>query len=179
MEAYGECSLLGPGDPAVGPRGAVGPADLRVAVREAPEERRGGRGSDLRGGAATDHALRGHEDRRATGPGDAVPHAGPAGASAHADDQLTINALRGQLAEYGVTAPQGPAHVDRLARAVEDPGSGLPGRVRELGVLLLAQIAEPEVKIASLESDLNACARQDEEAARLMTIPGIGPVAAR
>ena len=62
---------------------------------------------------------------------------------------------------------------------MEDPGSGLPGRVRELGVLLLAQIAEPEVKIASLESDLNACARQDEEAARLMTIPGIGLVTVR
>ncbi len=90
----------------------------------------------------------------------------------------TINALRGHLAEYGVTAPQGPAHVCRLARAVEDPDSGLLEPVRELGLLLLAQIAELEVKIAGLETDLNACARQDEEAARLMTIPGIGPVTA-
>ena len=90
----------------------------------------------------------------------------------------TINALRGHLAEYGVTAPQGPAHVGRLARAVEDPDSGLPEPVRELGGLLLAQIAELEEKISGLESDLHACARQDEEAARLMTIPGIGPVTA-
>ncbi len=90
----------------------------------------------------------------------------------------TINALRGHLAEYGVTAPQGPAHVGRLARAVEDPDSGLPEPVRELGGLLLAQIAELEEKIAGLESDLHACARQDEEAVRLMTIPGLGPVTA-
>ena len=90
----------------------------------------------------------------------------------------TINALRGHLAEYGVTAPQGPAHVGRLARAVEDPDSVLPEPVRELGGLLLAQIAELEVKIAGLETDLHACARQDEEAARLMTIPGVGPVTA-
>ena len=90
----------------------------------------------------------------------------------------TINALRGHLAEYGVIAPQGLAHVRRLARAVEDRDSGLPEPVRELGGLLLAQIAELEVKIAGLESDLHACARQDEEAARLMTIPGIGPVTA-
>ena len=88
----------------------------------------------------------------------------------------TRNALRGHLAEYGVTAPQGPAHVGRLARAVEDPDSGLPEPVRELGCLLLAQIAELAVKIAGLETDLDACARQDEEAARLMTILGIGPV---
>ena len=90
----------------------------------------------------------------------------------------TINALRGHLAEYGVIAPQGPAHVGRLAGAVENPDSGLPEPVRELGGLLLAQIAELEVKIAGLDKDLNACARQDEEAARLMTIPGIGPVTA-
>ena len=91
---------------------------------------------------------------------------------------MTINALRGHLAEYGVTAPQGPAHVGRLARVVEDPDWGLPEPVRELGGLLLAQIAELEVKIADLDEQLNACARQDEEAARLMTIPGIGPVTA-
>ena len=90
----------------------------------------------------------------------------------------TINALRGHLAEYGVTAPHRPAHVGRLAWAVENPDSGLPEPVRELGGLLLAQIAELNVKIAGLETDLNACARQDEGAARLMTIPGIGPVTA-
>ena len=32
----------------------------------------------------------------------------------------TINALRGHLAEFGVVAPQGPAHVGRLALALED-----------------------------------------------------------
>lgn len=90
----------------------------------------------------------------------------------------TINALRGHLAEFGVIAPQGPAHVSRLASALEDPGSGLPEAVRELGGLLLGQIAELEAKINGLEKDLRACARQDEEARRLMTIPGVGPITA-
>ena len=45
----------------------------------------------------------------------------------------TINVLRGHLAEFGIVAPQGPAHVDRLASAIEGPGSGLPASVRELG----------------------------------------------
>ena len=90
----------------------------------------------------------------------------------------TINALRGHLAEFGVIAPQGPAHVGRLASALEDPGSGLPGAVRALGGVLLGQIADLDAKIGGLEKELRACARQDEQAARLMTIPGIGPISA-
>ena len=90
----------------------------------------------------------------------------------------TINALRGHLAEFGVVAPQGVAHVGRLALALEDPDSGLPGAVRALGGVLLGQIADLDAKIDGLEKELRACARQDEQAARLMTIPGIGPIGA-
>ena len=90
----------------------------------------------------------------------------------------TINALRGHLAEFGVVAPQGVAHVGRLASALEDPGSGLPGAVRALGSVLLGQIADLDAKIGGLEKELRACARQDEQAVRLMTIPGIGPIGA-
>ena len=90
----------------------------------------------------------------------------------------TINALRGHLAEFGVVAPQGRAHVRRLASAVEDGGSSLPEPVRALGALLLAQIADLDGKIAGLERELHIQAREDEEAVRLMTIPGIGPITA-
>ena len=90
----------------------------------------------------------------------------------------TINALRGHLAEFGVVAPQGPAHVDRLASALQGPGSGLPGSVRELGALLLDRIEDLDAKIDGLRRELRARACQDDEAARLMTIPGIGPITA-
>ena len=90
----------------------------------------------------------------------------------------TINALRGHLAEFGVIAPQGRAHVRRLASAVEDGGSSLPAPVRVLGTLLLAQIADLDAKIAGLERELHIQAREDEEAARLMTIPGIAHITA-
>ena len=90
----------------------------------------------------------------------------------------TINALRGHLAEFGVVAPQGPAHVSRLASAVEDPCSGLPSAVCVLGSLLLDQIADLNEKVGGLEMEIRASARQDEEAARLMTVPGIGPISA-
>ena len=90
----------------------------------------------------------------------------------------TINALRGHFAEFGVVAPQGPAHVDRLAEAIEDADSGLPGPVRDLGALLFVQLAELEEKIAELEQELRERAREDEQTVRLMSIPGIGPLCA-
>ncbi len=90
----------------------------------------------------------------------------------------TINALRGHLAEFGVVAPQGPAHLGRLASALDDPDSDLPDPVRELGRLLLEQIAGLGEKIGGLEKELRVSARQDEDASRLMTIPGVGPITA-
>ena len=90
----------------------------------------------------------------------------------------TINALRGHLAEFGVVAPQGRAHVRRLASALEDPGSSLPEQVCALGALLLAQIADLDAQIAGLERELHIQAREDAEAVRLMTIPGIAHITA-
>ena len=90
----------------------------------------------------------------------------------------TINALRGHLAEFGVVAPQGTAAVRRLAGVLEDGDSALPGAVLELGRLLLERIDELDEKIYGLDKKLRASAREDEETARLMTIPGIGPITA-
>ena len=47
-----------------------------------------------------------------------------------------------------------------------------------LGSLLLDQIADLNEKVGGLEMEIRASARQDEEAARLMTVPGIGPISA-
>jgi transposase len=90
----------------------------------------------------------------------------------------TINALRGHLAEHGVIAPNGPAHVGRLAEVIEEPALGLPDPVVALGRMLLAHIAALAQQIALLEKELRQRARHDETARRLMTIPGIGVVCA-
>ena len=84
------------------------------------------------------------------------------GMSFHTRDLLvrqrtqTINALRGHLAEFGVVSSQGPAHVHRLASALQDPGSGLPGSVRELGALLLDRIEDFDAKIDGMGRELRA-----------------------
>ena len=81
----------------------------------------------------------------------------------------TINALRGHLAEFGV---------GRLAEALADPAAALPEAVRALGGLLLGQIAGFDEKIAGLEKDVRTESYRDEDAVRLMSVPGIGPVCA-
>ena len=89
-----------------------------------------------------------------------------------------INALRGHLAEFGIVAPQGRAHVAGLALALDEAASGLPAPVHELGGLLLDRIAALDAKIAGLDREIHLHARRDADAARLMTIPGIGPICA-
>ncbi len=90
----------------------------------------------------------------------------------------TINALRGHLAEYGVVAPKGRARIWQLAAVLEDGDCGLPEAVVELGRLLFGRIEELDEKIDGLDRELLAGSREDAETARLMTIPGVGPVTA-
>ena len=82
------------------------------------------------------------------------------------------------MADFGVVAPQGIARIGRLVGVLEEADSGLPEAVVALGWLLLERIDELDGKIDGLNSKLREAARQDEEAARLMTIPGVGPVTA-
>ena len=89
-----ERPLLGPGDRGSWSRGPLDPADIRQAVCQAPEERRGGGGGDLRGCAAPEFC--GGEDGGAAG--DAVRDL--------LVRQQTINALPGHLTEFGIVAPQ-------------------------------------------------------------------------
>ncbi len=90
----------------------------------------------------------------------------------------TINALRGHLAEFGIIAPKGAAHVNRLRRALEDTSTALPPEVVEIASMLLAQIEVLQEKITALEIRIRRRVPEDERAARLTTIPGVGPICA-
>ena len=67
-----------------------------------------------------------------------------------------INALRGQLSEHGVVAPQGPANVAILAQAIDDMTPSLPLLVVELARVYLDQIDRLSEKVAGLEKAI-AC----------------------
>ena len=90
----------------------------------------------------------------------------------------TINALRAHLAELGIVAPAGPAHVGRLAAIIEGEDGMLPAGVRDLARLLLDQIAGLAAKIAGLDAELRRRVTTDDTARRLTTIPGVGAVTA-
>ena len=90
----------------------------------------------------------------------------------------TINALRGHLPEFGIVAPRGPAHVGKLAQAVEAEGSGLPAAVRTVCGVLLKTLSVYDREIKEIEKEMRAQARACAETARLMSIPGVGPVSA-
>jgi transposase len=90
----------------------------------------------------------------------------------------TINALRGHLAEYGLIAPQGPSHVERLIARVEDPASGIPDVARSCLVRLVEMLRRLRTEITELDREIAARAKADDVARRLMTVPGIGPLIA-
>lgn len=89
-----------------------------------------------------------------------------------------INALRGHLAEHGVIAPQGVVHLKRLQAALADEAKALPEAVVQHANMVLDQISDLQSRIDLLEGEITATSRKEETAARLMTIPGIGPITA-
>lgn len=90
----------------------------------------------------------------------------------------TINALRGHLSEYGIIAPNGVYHVNRLLAELESQRTSLPAAVIEMCQLLFQHIAALEQQIAGLDRQIRQRARQEATVRRLMGIPGIGPICA-
>ena len=89
-----------------------------------------------------------------------------------------INALRGHLAEFGLVVAKGPAHVGRLIAQAEDYTRSLPHFVRPTFDALIEVLHSLYEKIALLDGEISRRAEEDEDARRLQTIPGIGPVTA-
>ena len=91
----------------------------------------------------------------------------------------TINAIRGHMAEYGWVAPKGPSWVAMLRDLINgDVGSSLPSAARDMFQVMLGMLDELDRQVGELDKEIAQRARADEVARRLMTIPGIGPIAA-
>jgi len=91
-----------------------------------------------------------------------------------------VNALRGHLTEYGWTAPRGRAQVMLLADLFEEKemASSLPEAALAMFKVMVEQLYRLDDQIADLDREIERRAKADEAARRLMTIPGIGPIAA-
>ena len=91
---------------------------------------------------------------------------------------MLINALRGHLGEYGLTAPQGPAGVQAALKALREEVQDLPDLARAALGGLAEQLEHLGEEIGRLERRILDWHRQDETSRRLATIPGIGPITA-
>jgi transposase len=88
-----------------------------------------------------------------------------------------VNALRGHLAEFGITAARGTAKARELMSLV-GTDERVPAIAREALLQLVEQIRDIERKIEAFDKQLLSLARQNEVCRQLITIPGIGPIAA-
>jgi transposase len=88
-----------------------------------------------------------------------------------------VNALRGHLAEFGITAAKGTAKARELMSLVATDG-GVPAIARDALLQLVDQIRDTERKIEAFDKQLMLIARQNEVCRRLMTVLTIGPISA-
>lgn len=89
-----------------------------------------------------------------------------------------LNALRSHLAEIGVIAAQGPNNARALAGLVVEGDDMIPEVVRSALLPVVRRLNELDAEIGESDRAIQALARADDTACRLMTIPGIGPVTA-
>lgn len=86
-----------------------------------------------------------------------------------------INALRGFCREFGLAIPQGARiGVEAISRTLADPNSPVPMLVRASMKLLVEEIRLLEQRIADLERELSALAKQSTACQTLLSVPGIG-----
>jgi transposase len=87
-----------------------------------------------------------------------------------------INQLRAILLERGIVVPQGKRKLEHyLVTLMEEPeGDALTARMRMLIADMQAQWRDLDRRIAAFEGEFVAFAKEDEDARRLTTIPGVG-----
>ena len=92
---------------------------------------------------------------------------------------MTLNAVRGHLAEFGIITAQGPHKILSLIGAIQaGEVPGLPEIAREALESLARQLDNLAGEICRLERQLMAWHRADETSQRLETIPGVGIITA-
>jgi len=87
-----------------------------------------------------------------------------------------INQLRAILLERGIVAPKGKRELELALVGLMDEreGDALTARMRMLIADMQAQWRELDRRIAAFEGEFVAFAKEDEDARRLTTIPGVG-----
>jgi error-prone DNA polymerase len=90
---------------------------------------------------------------------------------------MLANAMRGLAAEFGLVVVKGIHKLNELEAQVQAEAS-MPASAKQAFAELYGHRQAAATRIAELEAQIVAHARQDKTARRLATIPGIGPITA-
>jgi len=90
---------------------------------------------------------------------------------------MTMNALRSQMAEFGIVVMEGPRHIAELEAILADPDdTRIPAPLHD-GLKLLAETLRGlERRIDGIDKTLVAWGRNNATFRHLITIPGYGPI---
>ena len=94
----------------------------------------------------------------------------------HRSRVALINQLRAVLLDRGILVPQGKRKLEQYLVIVmnEDDGKGLSARMRMLVADIRAQWQELDRQIGEFDAEFVRWAKENEDARRLVTIPGVG-----
>src|SRR4029434_10617992 len=84
-----------------------------------------------------------------------------------------INALRGHLTEFCVSAATEPVHISTLIAALEDPASDLPQAARGILAILVEELRSLDERVAVLDREIAGHAQENPLARRPVTISGM------
>ena len=92
---------------------------------------------------------------------------------------MSVNAVRGHLAEFGLVVPQGLAQQGKLAQLMKDaPSDHVPELAKQILTLLFEHLLALEARIRELDRRIAEVCRENAVCRRLGTIPGVGPITA-
>ncbi|MDR5763083.1 IS110 family transposase [Caballeronia sp. LZ035] len=90
-----------------------------------------------------------------------------------------INQMRGLLGEYGIVFPaRVAAFKDGMRNCIAAGIGSLPALARELTEAMWQELGHVEARIAEVDNKIKRIAAEDERCARLLEVPGVGPVIA-
>jgi transposase len=92
---------------------------------------------------------------------------------------MLINAIRGHMAELGMSAPQGSAKIKDLIAVIQDSeDQSIPALARAALQPLVRQLHTLDEQVETLDREIKAWHTRNETSRRLATIPGIGVLTA-
>lgn len=90
-----------------------------------------------------------------------------------------INMMRGMLAEFGITIPEGIGRALIKARQIiEGEALDTPVEASQMAAAIGQQVLNIHLRLREIDKALAVCQRENAAALRIATVPGVGPITA-